>query len=581
MPFEESMTFAPRMYPPVEASLTRPERVWVWAKESIEKLAAKTNAQIKEKYLAIVKTNVHLIACLCLLLSGCSDVKYDDCRVFRYNESAGVTTLDPAHSRSLELMWVVDQMYDGLVELSPDLEIIPAIAESWEIEGRVYRFKIRQGVRFGSGRQLEARDVVYSLGRLLDAKVASSGGWILDAVEEGGITAVGSDIVEIRLKYDFPPFLGLLSTTYASIVDSDFDGELRNSDAGTGPFKLKWWVEDVALVMHKNEEYWEVDEEGKSLPYLEAVHIDFVPDMGSEYLGLIQGRYDFISGLHPSYMEDLMDKEGGLAEKHKGSLELVRTPFLKTDYIGVLVDDELENMKGSPLLDSRVRRALSMSIDRASIARVLRRNAVLPSDHFVPPSMPGASEYTAPNFDLDKAKNLLTEAGYKGGVGFPEITLGTTSDYLDLCAAIQSNWQKLGVNLQVDVATSSVHRERVATSKIELFQKSWLADYADGENFLGLFKKSNFAPGGPNYTHFQSDEFERFYTESMVEDEDSTRFTRYSQMDSIIYSEMPLIPLFHDQVTHFVSVDVKDWVVSPVNRLDLRRVKLSCANAEN
>ena len=390
MPVDASITFAPRIYSPEFTSLTRPERVWVWAKESVEKLTAKINAQIKEKYLAIVKTNVHLIACLCLLLLGCSDVKYDDCRVFRYNESAGVTTLDPAHSRSLELMWVVDQMYDGLVELSPNLEIIPAIAESWEVEGRVYRFNIRQGVSFSSGRQVEARDVVYSLGRLLDPHVASSGGWILDAVEEGGIVSLSSDVVEIRLKENFPPFLGLLSTTYASIIDSDFSGELRSSDAGTGPFKLKWWVEDVALVMRKNEGYWETDKEGRSLPYLDAVHIDFVPDMGSEYLGLIQGRYDFISGLHPAYMEDLMDSEGGLAKKHNGSLELKRTPFLKTDYIGVLVDGDIENMKGSPLLDSRVRKALSMSIDRASIAKVLRRNAVLASDHFVPPSMPGS-----------------------------------------------------------------------------------------------------------------------------------------------------------------------------------------------
>ncbi|MBM72379.1 MAG: ABC transporter substrate-binding protein [Crocinitomicaceae bacterium] len=528
-----------------------------------------------------MKTNVHLIVCLSLLLFGCSDDKYDDCRVFRYNESAGVTTLDPAHSRSLELMWVVDQMYDGLVELSPNLEIIPAIAESWEAKGRVYRFKIRQGVSFSSGRQVEARDVVYSLSRLLDPNVASSGGWILDAVEEGGIVALSHDVVEIRLKENFPPFLGLLSTTYASIIDSDFSDDLRSSDAGTGPFKLKWWVEDVALVMHKNERYWEIDNEGKSLPYLDAVHIDFVPDMGSEYLGLIQGRYDFISGLHPAYMQDLMDSDGGLAEKHNGYLELKRTPFLKTDYIGVLVDGDMENMKGSPLLDSRVRKALSMSIDRASIAKVLRRNAVLPSDHFVPPSMPGASNYSVPEYNVEEAKNLLAEAGFEGGHGLPELNLGTTADYVDLCSALQSNWQKIGINLIVDVAPSSVHRERVATSKIEMFQKSWLADYADVENFLGLFKSSNFSPGGPNYTHFKSEEFENLYNEAMLTNNDAIRFTKYSQMDSIIYSEMPIIPLFHDQVTHFVSTDVKDWIVSPVNRLDLRRVKLSCANAEN
>ncbi len=561
--------------------MTRPERVKVWAIVSEENPSANIKAQIKQKYLAIVKTNVHLIIAMFFLISGCSDVKYDDCRVFRYNESAGITTLDPAHSRSLELMWVVDQMYDGLLELDEELNIRPAIAESWEVNGRVYKFKLREEAKFNTGRRVEAKDVVYSLGRLLDPKVASSGGWILDAVEEGGVIASSKYEVEIHLKYEFPPFLGLMTTTYASIVDREFEGMLRSATAGTGPFKLGFWVEDVALVMHKNESYWESDEEGNQLPYLDAVHVDFVPDMGSEYLGLIQGRYDFISGLHPAYMEDLMNAEGELAEKHHGSLELRRTPFLKTDYIGILVDDELENMKGHPLLNPLVRKALSLAVDRASIARVLRRNSVLPSDHFLPPSLPGATEYKAPEYDLARAERLLEEAGFKGGEGLPEISLGTTSDYVDLCAAIQSNWSKLGVNVSVDVAPSSVHRERVAMSKIEMFQKSWLADYADAENFLGLFKRPNFSPAGPNYTHFHSEQFEELYSGAMASDSDSTRFKKYAMMDSIIYSETPLIPLFHDQVTHFISSEVQDWIVSPVNRLDLRRVKLSCANAEN
>ena len=546
---------------------------------SEENPSANIKAQIKQKYLAIVKTNVHLIISIFFLISGCSHLKYDDCRVFRYNESAGITTLDPAHSRSLELIWVVDQMYDGLVELDEELNIRPSIAESWEVNGQIYKFKLREEAKFNSGRRVEAEDVVYSLGRLLDPNVASSGGWILDAVE--AVIASSKYDVEIHLKYEFPPFLGLMTTTYASIVDREFEGDLRSETAGTGPFKLGFWVEEVALVMHKNVSYWESDEEGNQLPYLDAVHVDFVPDMGSEYLGLIQGRYDFISGLHPAYMEDLMNVEGELAEKHQGSLELRQTPFLKTDYIGILVDDELENMKGNPLLNPLVRKALSLAVDRASIARVLRRNSVLPSDHFLPPSLPGATEYVSPEYDLARAERLLEEAGFNGGEGLPEISLGTTSDYIDLCAAIQSNWSKLGVNVNVDVAPSSVHRERVAMSKIEMFQKSWLADYADAENFLGLFKRINFSPSGPNYTHFHSEKFEELYSEALASDSDSARFRKYAKMDSIIYSETPLIPIFHDQVTHFISNKVEDWVVSPVNRLDLRRVKLSCANAEN
>ena len=519
------------------------------------------------------------------LFWSCSveDFSYDE-RVFRYNESAGITTLDPAHSRSLELMWVADALYDGLVELSPELEVKPAIATSWEWDDKGVVFHLRKGVKFAcqedikgleGGREVVARDIVYSLERLRDPEVASPGEWILDAVQDGGIIAINDSTVRINLKYDFPPFLGLLTTPYASIVAEEAvvarGSDFRSKPAGTGPFKLAWWEESVAIVLHRNEMYWERDENGVELPYLEAVHIDFVPDMGSEYLGLIQGRYDFISGLHPAYMEDLMDLNGDLAEKHKADLNLRRIPFLKTDYIGLLVDEN--GTTNSPFLDLRVRQALSVSIDRIGIARNLRRNAVLPSDKFVPPSLPGATDYSTPIFDIELARSLLNDAGYPNGNGIPEFELSTTSDYVDLCAAIQHGWQELGLKVQIDVSPPSVHRENVATSKSVMFKKSWLADYADSENFFGLFLEKNFSPGGPNYTHFSNEYFEELYMRSMTVSEEDIRWNLYSKMDSIVHSEMPVIPLFHDQVTHFVRNSIDGWVVSPVNRLELRYVK--------
>ena len=518
-----------------------------------------------------------LFASVLVLMSGCViDQVSEDNRVFRYNESAGITTLDPAHARSLEIMWAVDAIYDGLVELSPELEVIPAIAQSWDwVEGGVV-FHLRNDVYFSkaadipsleNGRRLVAEDVVYSLERLRDPEVSSPGGWILDAVLEDGIVALDDSTVKISFKYSFPPFMGLLTTPYASIVAPEavaYRGDkFRSTPAGTGPFKVAWWEEDIALVLHKNNDYWEVDKDGVSLPYLEAVHIDFVPDMGSEYLGLIQGRYDFISGLHPAYMEDLMTKDGALAEKHKDHLDLKRVPFLKTDYLGILTDS---------ISDPRVRKALSLSIDRVGIAKNLRRGSVLPSDRFIPPSMQGAHSYSTPEYNLELASELLEEAGYPMGKGLPVIELATTSDYVDICAAIQHDFKKIGVQVEVDLSPASVHREKVATSKAVMFKKSWLADHADAENFLGLFLERNFSPGGPNYTHFKNEEYEDLYSSAMLEPSEAIRSNLYFKMDSIIFTEMPVLPLYHDQVTHFVSKSVNGWVVSPVNRLELRYV---------
>ena len=210
---------------------------------------------------------------LALVCEGCREVTpLDDLRVFRYNESANITSLDPAQARSLEHMWVVDQLYDGLVELSADLEVIPCLARSWSFNDSTltYRFHLRDDVVFTTGKPLRSKDVVLSLERLRSEEVVSSGGWILESVQEEGIVEVDSLTVDIHLKQVYPPFLGLLTTAYASIIDAqalnDGGKALRDEPAGSGPFKLAWWIPDAGLVLHRNDTYWEHDKHGVRLP---------------------------------------------------------------------------------------------------------------------------------------------------------------------------------------------------------------------------------------------------------------------------------------------------------------------------
>ena len=530
------------------------------------------------------------VAIWAALALGCGGASDSDPRVFRYNESAGLMSLDPAHARTLEPMWVVDQIFDGLVELAPDLSIQPAIAERWWFEGGGRRvvFILREEARFSvvpevpgleAGRRVVAEDVVFSLNRLRDPEVASSGGWILDPLDAGatggGVEARGADTVVFHLREPFPPFLGLLATAYANVVAPEavahYGRDFRAHPVGSGPFKLKWWVEDVACVLHRNERYWERDEAGRPLPYLDAVHIDFAADMGAEFQGLVQGRYDFMSGLHASYLEELLSAEGSLNLAYADQIRLETIPFLKTDYIGVLVDPALPASAGHPLLDRRVRRALSLATDREAIATHLRRGAVLPTDRFTPPTLPGMPPYAPPAFDLDSAVALLAEAGYPNGAGIPPLTLSTTSDYTDLAAALQHQWRALGLQVAVDVLSPGTQRERVAQGEALLFRKSWLADYPDAENFLGVFLQRNFAPSGPNYTHYANDAFDALYAEALGAN-DSTRLKAYAAMDDLVARDLPVIPLFHDRVTHFVRNEVEGWSIHPVNRLDLRRV---------
>ena len=219
-------------------------------------------------------------------------------KVFRYNEHSNISSLDPAFAKTLANTWVVNQLFNSLVQLDDSLHIQPDVAKSWNIsnEGKTYTFTLRNDVYFhrhilfgkDSTRAVVAQDFTYSFNRLKDPKVASPGGWILQNV--ANYKAIGDSVFQINLKKAFPPFLGLLAMKYCSVVPKEavdyFGDKFREHPIGTGPFKFKLWIENTKLVFLKNTEYHEVDSQGYKLPYLDAVAITFLPDKQSEFYNL-------------------------------------------------------------------------------------------------------------------------------------------------------------------------------------------------------------------------------------------------------------------------------------------------------
>ena len=217
---------------------------------------------------------------------------------------------------------------------------------------------------------------------------------------------------------------------------------------------------------------------------------------------------------------------------------------------------------------------MSQSIDRDGIAKHLRRGAVVPTQDFVPPSLLGKVRHAErPIQDVVSAQRLVDAVRVEHPQDWGPIKLSTTSDYTDLCAALQFQWRAIGLDVDVEVLSSATHREQVSLGQSMMFRKSWLADYADAENFLGLFHSKNFAPGGPNYTRYHSPEFDATFNAAMNDLDPASRMESHRRMNAFIASDLPVNPLFHDQVTHFIRNDIRGWVISPVNRLDLRRVR--------
>ena len=515
-----------------------------------------------------------------LFLVSCvkKENQFTDSDVFRYNESANIQTLDPAFARNMAIIWPCAQLFNGLVQLDDSLHVQPDIAKSWTIstDGLHYEFILRNDVYFhkhsnfgkDSTRLVTARDFEYSFDRVLSENLASPGTWVFQNVKD--YQAKNDSVFEIHLEKPFPAFLGLLSMKYASVVPKEITEDksidFRSNPIGTGPFQFKIWEENVKLVLRKNPLYYEKDAQGKQLPYLESIAISFLPDKQSGFLRFIQGKIDMISGLDPSYKDELLQPNGQLQEKYQDKIQMLSGPYLNTEYLGFNMNDPL-------MQDKRIRQALNYGFDRHKMVAYLR-NGMGDGNvkGIIPNGLAGYVDAKDPLYDPVKAKKLIEQV--KNEQQQPiEIPLSTNNTYLDIAEYLQREWEKLGIKVKIDVMPPSTLRQAIATNKVPFFRGSWIADYPDAENYLSLFNSANFTPNGPNYTHFKNDDFDVFYQQALQTVNEEDRAELYKQMDAIIAEEVPVIILFYDKVARFTQKNVHNLQPSAMNGLNLKYVK--------
>ena len=542
-------------------------------------------------------------ACISLLFNSCGgdskrEAAYDGKTVFKYNESAGITTLDPAIAHHYEDLLAVSQIFNGLVTLDEEMKIVPAIAKSWEVSdnGKIYTFLLRDDVKFHDHkvfknpdqRIVKAEDVVYTFQRIMNPDTRSPGLYIFQNIDRSevnlfkGVVAEGDSVVKVYLKSSQPSFLYQLSLPNCGIVPSEaveyFSNNFGENPVGTGPFVFKKWKRNVKLVLAKNKEYFEKDAEGNALPYLDAVSISFIKDRHVEYVEFKNGKLDMISGLNESEKDELISIEGELNPALANEFYLQKTPWLNTDYLGILVDPRLNVVIQSPLQKQLVRQAIGYCIDTKSLVRYMRNNiGVAATTGFIPKGMPGYDAYAIEGFtyDLNKAKKLLKEAGYDDFSKIPKITLVATAEYTLLCTYIQNALNELGLNVEVDILTASYMSQSIAQFESNFYRKSWIADYPDAINYFQLFYSKNFYPeNGLNYTHFQNNTFDELYELALIEDSTELRYEYYKDMQQIIHDQAPVIPLFYAETLRFLTKKVSGLKGNSLNMLNLTQTKI-------
>ncbi len=527
---------------------------------------------------------------LLFIFSSCKIHQHPDKKIFRYNESSGIASLDPAFAKNQSIMWAIHQLYNTLTETDSNMQLKPSLAKRWGFseDKRIITFYLRNDVFFhndpcfekGEGRRLTANDVVYSFNRLRDKNTASPGSWIFNSRADSisPFIAVNDSVFQLKLQEPFQPVLGMLSMQYCSIVPHEavekYRADFRRHPVGTGPFAFNAWEEGQALILKKNERYFETDNKGVRLPYLDGLKIGFNDSKATEFLEFQQDKVDFINDIDPSFKDEILTKTGNLKPEWNDKIMLQKHPYLNTEYFGILADTNNVLLKNSPLKSLKIRQAINYSINRKKMMLYMRNSIGTAAESgFLPQGLPSFSFAEVPGFAYDpvKAKALLAEAGFANGVGLREIKLLTIPIYANLAGYIANELQQSGIPIKVEVIQKSLLLEQTSKSQALFFRGSWIADYPDAENYFSVFYSKNPAP--PNYTRFKDEAFDRLYERSLAESNDNLRYGLYQQMDRIIVANAPVVPLWYDVAIHLVHKNIRNFEPNSLNMLELRRVK--------
>lgn len=590
-----------------------------------------------------------------LCFSGCQNVdKKSPYQIFHYNEDVSVTTLDPAFVKSQSEIWIVSQIYNGLIDLDAQLKAVPSLAQSWELSNgnTTYTFHLRRDAQFCfvdkagnlSHRMLNAKDVKFSFDRIVNPSMASPGAWIfagkIDVNLNKAFRVLNDSTFVLQLLKPAASMLSLLTTNFGYILPADFKGidnsVISRHPAGTGPFFVRRWEEEIKLVMRKNPNYHEVDIRGQKLPYLDAVNVTFVKNKQTAFMQFVAGSYDFFNGLEGSFKDELLSSNAQLKPKYARNMSAIITPFLNTEYIGCYLGNL--PMQINWLQDIHLRRALLLSVDRTKLVQFFR-NGLGDAGWagFVPPALnqsisadlfgagqiavagqgtgvrhvtgvervtgvrqvtgveqvTGARQVTQARqvtgagqpprsgqtfeADWDAAVMEYNKSSYAKQSVKPQILLSTTADYLDMMLFLQETWQRLGVKVKVDIQTGGMLRQLRNEGKLSLFRGSWIADYPDAENFLACFYGPYLSPNGPNYTQFRDAEFDALYAEIEAGNLTSTQIDRRGKIaraNDIIMNQAPVIPLYYDKSIRLIQPWVQGLTNDATNRLVLKNVKI-------
>ncbi len=532
---------------------------------------------------------VTALATLVILLAGCAKqgtslahtAASSAKKILHYGNAAEPQDIDPQTVSGAPEHRLVQALFEGLVSEDPQLNVIPGVAEKWEIssDGLVYTFHLRADAKWSNGEPVTADDFVQSYRRILTPALAAEYAYMLWHVvgaedyykgkltdfAQTGFKALDARTLQLTLRQPTPFLLHAMNhqAWYPVPIATvkKFGGLEKKSTAwtrpenfvGNGPFVLKSWRPAQLIVGERSPTYWD-------RANVKLDEIDFLP-------------------IELAETEERMFRAGQLDITYE--MPLTKIPVYRRDHPAALRIDPFDtvyfyrfNVKRKPFDDVRVRRALTLAIDREQIVKNVTLGGEQPAYHLIPPNLLGFVSENSFREDVTEAKRLLAEAGYPDGRGFPPVELlyNTLEKHRVIAEAIQQMWRKnLGIDITLFNQEWKVYMDSQHTKNFQLERGGWQADYVDPHVFLDLWETD----GGNNDTNWGNAEYDRLLHSALGAPNQAARFAIYQKMEKIFLDEMPVIPIFFYTYARLVSPRVKHFITTPLDNFPWKYVDLA------
>ncbi|MFA5688874.1 MAG: ABC transporter substrate-binding protein [Kiritimatiellales bacterium] len=543
-----------------------------------------------------------------LFLGSCGRGELDSLRFEEeqvlYGQTPRVRGFDPARAGDVASSMMIGRIYEGLLDyayLDRPYRVQPLLAEALpEIsgDGLTYTFRVRKGIYFQDdncfpgdrGRELTAEDFVYSIKRVADLKTMSAGYWAFNgrivgldefrAASAGdaptnydapveGLSAPDRYTFQIKLVEPYPQLLWIMAMHYTFAVPREaveyYGKEFVNHPVGTGPFILERWTRNYRIEFVRNPKWQEtgrielypstgtaedrtaglLDDAGKQVPFLDRIVQFVVDDPTTTWMMFLAGQFSF-SGISRDNWDVVITLDNDLsAELQNKKITLLKEPTLDLFYIGFNMDDPVVGP------NKTLRQALSCAFSPELLVTYFN-GRITPVYGPLPDPLAGFKPGpTAYSFDLEKAGQLLAEAGYPNGINPAtgrrlEIVLelgGATADMRQMVDLMAGMYDKIGVVLKAEYNNWPAFLDKMDRRQAQLFSLGWVADYPDAENFLQLFHSANVSPG-PNHANYVNPEFDKLYEQMRTMLPGTAKDALCEKMADIIIEDCPWIFMY-------------------------------------